>query len=151
MVPYGPATRVTIQPLDPGTVTDYISKVAVHAAWFDEIIFRDERIEADPSGIEECVTLAALPPRLRAIAPNPLHGQAHVSYTLHQPGRVRLEIYDLQGRLVRRLIDRVQTPGRYEIVWDGCDDRALRVPSGVYYARLDDDAGVGRRTVVITR
>ena len=54
---------------------------------------------------------------------------------------VEMEIYDLSGRLVRRLIDqREASAGRYRIAWDGTDDSGHLAPPGVYAVRLGLDA-----------
>lgn len=64
------------------------------------------------------------------------------------PTHVRLEIFDLQWRLVRRLIDEWMPAGRYgrgaspaggcdpRHSWDGTGDHDRSVPSGVYLVRL---------------
>jgi len=41
-------------------------------------------------------------------------------------------VYDLRGRELKRLVDRFQGPGRYELTWRGTDDKGRRVASGVY-------------------
>ncbi len=49
--------------------------------------------------------------------------------------RVRLDIFSLDGRLVRTLdVDR--TPGWHEVVWDGTDDRGRNQATGMYVQRL---------------
>ena len=51
---------------------------------------------------------------------------------------VELTIYQLNGRIVRRLEERrADARGRYEMRWDGTDSSGGRVPPGIYLARLD--------------
>ena len=53
---------------------------------------------------------------------------------------VEVLIYDLQGRLVRRLVEqRGLSTGSYGIAWDGRDGRGEVAPPGVYLARLRVD------------
>ena len=53
---------------------------------------------------------------------------------------VEVHIYDLQGRLVRRLIEqRALSTGSYGIAWDGRDGQGDIAPPGVYLARLRVD------------
>jgi flagellar hook assembly protein FlgD len=42
----------------------------------------------------------------------------------------------VNGRLVRTLVDREDTPGEKSIDWDGKDDRGMAVSSGVYFYRI---------------
>ena len=151
LIPYGPATQVTITPLDPGTATQNISRLEVHAARLSEIIFRNEYIENDPSGVDDERAGLLLRPRLYPSYPNPMQRGTSIVYSLPRRTPVRLEIYDIQGRLVRRLLDDVQPPGRYEIAWDGRDEGLVLVPSGIYYARLGAGSEVGRRKLVRAR
>ena len=53
---------------------------------------------------------------------------------------VEVHIYDLQGRLVRRLVEqRALSTGSYGIAWDGRDEQGEVAPPGVYLARLRVD------------
>jgi len=57
---------------------------------------------------------------------------------------VTLKIYNSVGQEVATLVDKVQTPGRYTARWNGIDHRGRRVPSGVYFCKLQagDFSGV---------
>ena len=65
--------------------------------------------------------------------------------------RVRLEVYDLAGRLVRTLVQGEEPPGRRRAIWDGRDDAGRLVASGVYYYRLEAREMVLTRKVVLIR
>ena len=65
------------------------------------------------------------------------------------PTAVRLEIADLQGRLLQVLVDETGTAGRrYQTVWQGRDSQGRSLPSGVYLARLQ--VGDWRATQALT-
>jgi hypothetical protein len=72
--------------------------------------------------------------------PNPFNSNVTIIYSASnlgpQPPQVRLPIFDIQGRLVRTLVDERQPMGTYRAVWDGRDDVGWPVSSGVYFARL---------------
>lgn len=51
--------------------------------------------------------------------------------------RVRITVYDLKGRLVRVVTDRVLAAGEHEAVWDGRNEKGQRVGSGVYFCRME--------------
>ena len=69
---------------------------------------------------------------------------------------VEVLIYDLQGRLVRRLAEqRALSTGSYGIAWDGRDEQGAVVPPGVYLARVRVDtdtegARIGRDEIFRT-
>jgi hypothetical protein len=67
--------------------------------------------------------------------PNPFNPSTTISFDLPEGKRrqyVDLGIYDIRGRLVRKLIDSSLEPGTHKVCWDGRDERGMRVPSGVY-------------------
>ena len=72
---------------------------------------------------------------LRA-APNPFRGSTTVGLNLTAPGRARLAIYDLTGRLVRVLLDQEAT-GVRSVVWDGTTADGSKAHPGVYVIRLE--------------
>ena len=67
-----------------------------------------------------------------------------------------VSVYDLAGRLVRRLIERREvSTGAHALRWDGRDQLGEVVPPGIYYARLrvateTDGAGVENAEVLRT-
>lgn len=73
-------------------------------------------------------------------SPNPFNPSTKLSFSLDAQATAqaaRLEIIDLQGRLVKVLLSETATAGRrYEAVWHGRDGSGRAVASGVYLARL---------------
>ncbi len=76
--------------------------------------------------------------------PNPSAGAMTLSFTTTGAARARLDVYDLAGRRVRKLLDGLVTGGAHDVTWDGRDGDGRLVPGGVYFARLDTG---GRQTV----
>ena len=65
--------------------------------------------------------------------------------------RVRLDVFDASGRLVRRLSEGFHRGGPASVVWDGRESRGDPVPSGVYFVRLASESGTEVRKVTIVR
>ena len=51
--------------------------------------------------------------------------------------RVTLKIFNTRGALVRTLVDSERSPGTHTAFWDGTDSAGRRVPSGVYFYRIN--------------
>ena len=68
--------------------------------------------------------------------PNPFNSQTQILYSVNEPSVIQLEIYNLLGRIVKRLAAEYQLPGDYQIAWDGCDANGGKAASGVYFCRL---------------
>lgn len=78
------------------------------------------------------------------VFPNPSSaGETHVRYSAPRAAAVDLAVYDLAGRLVRRL-DAEAGDQERTLRWDGRDDAGRDVPSGVYLLRLGTSTGQWR-------
>jgi hypothetical protein len=69
-------------------------------------------------------------------APNPFAPSTRIAFGLEARAEVRLEIYDVSGRIVRTLVDERRPAGRYLEIWDGRDGEGRALPNGVYSYRL---------------
>lgn len=74
---------------------------------------------------------------LFANVPNPFNPATVIHYDVAEAGHVRLTVFDAAGRLVRTLFAGPRSPGRYEAVWNGKDDREGEAPSGIYICRME--------------
>jgi hypothetical protein len=83
--------------------------------------------------------------------PNPFNPATTIQFRLPSPGHVRLEIYDMAGRLRTSLIDRVLPAGRHEARWLGQDALGRPVPSGVYWYRLESHGLTSARRMILLR
>jgi hypothetical protein len=89
--------------------------------------------------------------RLGAIYPNPSNPSATIEYEIPSPCRAVVKIFDLQGRLVRTLVDENQDIGRHEAVWNGRNQNGTRVASGIYLVKMDAKDFSDTRKVTLLR
>lgn len=69
-------------------------------------------------------------------APNPFNPATTIRFAVPANGNVRLTVFDVNGRIVRTLVDGNVVAGNHEVVWDGMDMSGRQVASGVYIYRL---------------
>jgi len=93
---------------------------------------------------------AAGPLALEPVAPNPTRGLSRFRIVLPGAGRVRLEVLDVEGRVVAVLADGFEPAGRREFAWDGRGHLGS-VPAGVYVLRLESSGRSLTRKFVIAR
>ncbi len=74
--------------------------------------------------------------RLGSNYPNPFHAQTSIDYTVVEPGRVRIDVYNLSGKRVSNLVDKEVMPGEYTITWDGTDINGASLQSGIYIYKM---------------
>jgi hypothetical protein len=72
--------------------------------------------------------------------PNPFNSSTTIIYTVANlgpiPAQINIDIYDIQGRKVRTLLNAREDVGRHTIIWDGRDDSGNELASGIYFARI---------------
>ena len=77
--------------------------------------------------------------------PNPFNAYTLISYRLATTASVKLDIYDLTGRLVERLVEYPQSAGSYSVRWN-----AAGYSSGIYFYRLQiGEESVTKRMLLI--
>lgn len=93
----------------------------------------------------------ATPFSLHPARPNPSRRGAVLTLTLPTEGRARVLVYDVSGRVIRRLTDRVLRSGDHRLVWDGCDGEGHRVAAGVYFCVAEAGGETASRKMVLVR
>jgi len=108
-------------------------------------------IRMRPLGVEELNSKFEIRNPNLQVSPNPFRGHTEIRYTIHDTGyRIQdtrynlqdasLKIYDASGRIVKSfnlescIVNQVSA-----VIWDGTDDSGCRLPSGVYFIRLEGD------------
>jgi hypothetical protein len=87
-----------------------------------------------------------------SFAPNPLNPTSKLSFETAREGHARVRIFDLQGRLVRTLLDTPHlAPGSHNLMFDGKTDRGATLGSGVYFYRVESIDGSSEGQIVILK
>lgn len=69
--------------------------------------------------------------------PNPFNLSTNIQYRISKPADMKISIYNINGRLVKTLINQHVAAGIYTVQWDGIDNNGLIVPSGVYIFSME--------------
>jgi hypothetical protein len=95
------------------------------------------------SGLGDPLPAARVGDRLWPVAPNPFNPRTTFGFTLARDARVELAVYDVRGRLVRRVLDEAIEAGAHpgQASWDGNDDQGRAAPSGTYFLRMKTSEG----------
>ena len=103
------------------------------------------------TGIPTAVAEHGSTPGLRRIvaAPNPVMGSAKIRFSLPTAAWSRLMLFDAAGRRVRTIQEGSLSSGLHVLTWDGRDDDGARLPSAVYFARLESGSVILSTKVVL--
>ncbi|NQT34469.1 right-handed parallel beta-helix repeat-containing protein [bacterium] len=73
--------------------------------------------------------------------PNPFNQKVTIEFDLDKISFIHLSVYNLSGRKVAVLRNETLSPGTYYAVWDGGMEDGSQLPSGIYWARLEEEGG----------
>jgi len=121
----------------------------IYAATFGRSLYRrNVTRDVEVTSVGESLAAAGLQ---LAAGPNPFRGETALSFRLERAGDVTLDIVDVGGRRVRRLMAGPAAAGARRIPWDGRDEAGRPVAAGVYWARLEAGGDVDRTRLVLIR
>lgn len=87
---------------------------------------------------------------LESVTPNPASGPVSIIYRLERPGRARILIYDVLGRIMVELDEGVKSAGRHVAVWEPHVESRFR-SSGTYTVQLLTETGAWAKVVTLVR
>jgi len=119
-----------------------------HGAAFDanpnDVIEGDESEVASVDSASDGALGLAM--RMQGANPGP---RPRVEFDLLAAGRVSLKVYDVQGRVVRTLLEQDAAPGTFGAQWDGLSDDGARVGPGLYFVRLQAGGRTTEKKVML--
>jgi flagellar hook assembly protein FlgD len=74
-----------------------------------------------------------------------------IHYDLPESGSVSLIIYDILGRELVTLVNQFQPAGRYQILWNGNNEKGTPAVSGVYFYRISSNGFSHTKKMVLSR
>jgi hypothetical protein len=74
-------------------------------------------------------------------SPNPFRNGLTIDYNLPEDSHVNLVVYDLNGRIVRLLVNENQHEGPHHIVWDALSSSGNNLHNGIYLLKIESSAG----------
>ena len=88
---------------------------------------------------------------LGANYPNPFNPSTTIEYSLVNDAHVNLSIYNVNGQLVRTLVDAKMKMDNYRVIWDGKNNRGNNLSSGIYFLRLKTETFTKTQKMVLLR
>jgi hypothetical protein len=83
--------------------------------------------------------------------PNPFNPETTIEFSIPARMPVCLEVFNIKGQLVTRLIDEVLPAGTHKVVFNGLDINKRNIASGVYYYRIKTPSGVQMRKMLLLK
>lgn len=83
--------------------------------------------------------------------PNPFNPSTTLRYGIKDAGKVRIDVFNVRGQLLRSFENDHATPGYYSLIWDGKDASGNVVGSGMYLYRMTSGKFVSTKKVVMSK
>ena len=83
--------------------------------------------------------------------PNPFNPIVSLSFEMYDSEIIDIMIYDILGRPVKKLLNKLQQPGYQRIYWDGTDESGLPVSSGTYVYSIRIGNHIQNKKIVLLR
>lgn len=84
--------------------------------------------------------------KLQQNYPNPFNPTTTISFVLPTSGQVRLQVFDLSGRLIQTMVDKTLSAGEHSMLFD-----ASSLSSGMYLYRLETPYGASSKTMTLIK
>jgi hypothetical protein len=68
--------------------------------------------------------------------PNPFNQNTAIQFEILRPSLIKLEIFDILGKLIYSFPTEQMEIGKYSKVWNGKDNTGTQIPSGIYCYQL---------------
>jgi hypothetical protein len=83
--------------------------------------------------------------------PNPFNPTTRISFDLPKSGHVLLRVFNINGQVVRTLIDEVMLSGSHVVEWNGTNEQNRPVASGTYFYQMKSRGFVSSRKMILLR
>ncbi|MDH5599292.1 MAG: CotH kinase family protein, partial [Cyclobacteriaceae bacterium] len=100
----------------------------------DWTIARMEYMDGQIEVMEPLLDYNALKAYITQVYPNPFNHTTTIKYALHNPGEIKIDIYNNTGQKIKTLDNEWKDIGYYEQQWDGTDESNGQISSGLYFA-----------------
>ena len=81
--------------------------------------------------------------------PNPFNPITQINYQLSKNSHIKIEVYDMMGKLVKTLVNEFQSPGYRFVKWDGQNFENQKVSSGVYFYSLQSESFIATKKMIL--
>lgn len=89
-------------------------------------------------------------PRLLDVSSHPVRGPAEFTFEMPRDSQMTsVRVFDVGGRAIRTLLDGAVSAGSQTVAWDRTTDQGNRTVAGIYFVRVQNEAGFTTRKIVV--
>ncbi|MDD4277454.1 MAG: choice-of-anchor J domain-containing protein [Candidatus Cloacimonetes bacterium] len=113
--------------------------IAIRCTSNDAFVFYVDDFSVHTGGGSDAgdVTAPVYTTELKGNYPNPFNPETTIRFSTKEAGPVALEIYNVKGQLVKKLVNEDKAAGNHTVVWNGTDLNNRPVSTGVYFYKMN--------------
>ena len=89
--------------------------------------------------------------KLSSAYPNPFNPETNIHYSVLNGHVFSIDIMDIQGKIIKTLINGKISQGNGQVKWDGKSDDGIMMSSGLYFYRLSSSDYEETKKIVLLR
>ena len=136
---------------DPSTEFKLALSANAEQVYLDAISVIDTSWEPDETAIDVGEEIQRPHCFLYQNHPNPFNSSTQIQFSLSEESPINLSLYNIQGQLVKKLVDEHTAAGFYSVLWNGENEAGNQVSSGIYIYRLTTASSVLTRRLLFLR
>jgi hypothetical protein len=160
-IKHGVLTRYSaLLALEPGMDTAFAGSEQNSGSWGIRSVTEDAvamDVSSSPGGNSEFPDIGEVKTAVKqkvtslSVSPNPFKKFTRIQLTLAEKTEspVKICVYDISGRRIYTLKNRILENGRYVFYWNGLDSRGKRMAQGVYFLRIEIGSKIMMRKLVL--
>ena len=86
-----------------------------------------------------------------AYYPNPFSEFVNIEFSIIEQNAVDLSVYDINGKHIKSITNKIYSPGKYKLKWNGTCKNGKEVPTGIYFICLTENNKVMKNIKVIKK
>ena len=83
--------------------------------------------------------------------PNPFNPHTTIEYEIPKTGQVEVSIIDMNGRLVKSLMNNKQQAGLHSVIWNGQNVSGVKVASGFYIYMVNYNGSIISKKMILIK
>jgi len=83
--------------------------------------------------------------------PNPFNPNTIISFSLDQPGKAVVTIYNILGQMAATPLNEYLDAGNHKVIWDGRNSSGSQVSSGVYFYTIQSGDRFDSKKMLLLR
>ncbi len=88
---------------------------------------------------------------LKGNYPNPFNPSTSVAFSLKDPSKVNISIYNIKGELVKVLVNETKNPGHHSVVWNGKNSHNKTVSAGIYMLKMECNEYIKTKKIIMIK